>query len=51
VAGAFGDEPSSAPDERDHGSGESNRRWILAGFDTNDVARCNTFSASSGDVN
>jgi predicted metalloprotease len=51
VAGSFGDEPGAAAAERDHGSGESNRRWIISGFDSNDIARCNTFTASSAEVN
>lgn len=50
VAGAFGDEPNASPDGRDHGSGESNRSWILRGFNDNDVAACDTFVASAGDV-
>lgn len=50
VAGAFGDEPNAAADERDHGSGESNRAWILQGFTTNDVAACNTFAVPTDDV-
>jgi uncharacterized protein len=50
VAGAFGDEPGSSPSERDHGAGESNRRWILTGFDRNDIAACNTFRASASAV-
>lgn len=50
VAVAFGDEPDGDPDERDHGSGESNRAWILAGFTSNDVAVCDTFLADPGAV-
>jgi hypothetical protein len=50
VAAAFGDDPNAAPDERDHGSGESNRAWILAGFARNDLAVCDTFLAEPGDV-
>lgn len=50
VAGAFGDEPDATADERDHGSGESNRAWILQGFNNNNVATCNTFAAPADDV-
>ena len=50
VAGSFGDEPSAAENERDHGSGESNRSWILQGFGNNDLAACNTFVAAPTDV-
>jgi uncharacterized protein len=50
VAGSFGDEPGGAADERDHGSGASNREWIFKGYTDNDTAVCNTFTASAGDV-
>jgi uncharacterized protein len=50
VAGAFGDEPGSPSTTRDHGSGQSNRHWILAGFVRNDIAACNTFTASPSEV-
>ncbi len=50
VAGAFGDEPNADDDERDHGSGESNRAWILQGFNNNDIATCNTFAVPTDDV-
>lgn len=45
VSLSFGDEPAAPDDERDHGSGASNQEWILAAFDDNDTARCNTFAA------
>lgn len=50
LAGTFGDEPGAGPVESDHGSGESNRRWIFAGFGHNDIAQCNTFRAGSSEV-
>ncbi len=50
LAGTFGDEPGASAAERDHGSGESNRQWILAGFASNDIAQCNTFRAGSSEV-
>lgn len=50
VAGAFGDEPGATAAERDHGSGESNRRWILTGFNSNDIAGCDTFTVSAAKV-
>jgi predicted metalloprotease len=45
VSLSFGDEPGAGAGERDHGSGRSNQAWILAAFDNNDIARCNTFTA------
>lgn len=50
VAGAFGDELNASPTERDHGSGESNRSWIFTGYNDNDLEACNTFVASTDDV-
>ncbi|MFY9913890.1 MAG: neutral zinc metallopeptidase [Nocardioidaceae bacterium] len=50
VAGSFGDEPGGAASKRDHGSGASNRQWIFAGYSDNDTATCNTFTASSSNV-
>ncbi len=50
VSGSFGDEPGAGDDERDHGSGASNREWINKGFRVNDLERCNTFTAPSDDV-
>ncbi len=45
AAGSFGDEPGAPENQRDHGSGESNRAWIFAAFNDNDLAGCNTFVA------
>ncbi len=45
VAGSFGDEPGADDSKRDHGSGASNREWIMRGFTGNDLRRCNTFAA------
>ncbi len=50
AAGAFGDEPGAPDNQRDHGSGESNRDWILRAFSTNDLGQCNTFVAPDDDV-
>jgi predicted metalloprotease len=50
VSLSFGDEPGAADGERDHGSGVSNQAWILAAFDDNDAARCNTFVAPDHQV-
>ena len=50
VSGSFGDEPGADDGDRDHGSGGSNREWINSGFNDNDLAGCNTFAASSTDV-
>jgi predicted metalloprotease len=50
VAGSFGDEPGGVDDERDHGSGISNREWIFRGYTDNDGRVCNTFSASPNQV-
>jgi len=50
VAGSFGDEPGGTDDGRDHGSGVSNREWILRGYNDNDLSRCNTFSAPADEV-
>ncbi len=50
VAGSFGDEPGGSDDQRDHGSGGSNREWIMTGFTRNDTAVCNTFTASPDQV-
>ncbi len=50
VAGSFGDEPGGSDSKRDHGSGASNRQWIFAGYSDNDTATCNTFTASSSNV-
>lgn len=45
VAGAFGDELDAPANQRDHGTGRSNRDWILRAFNNNDIAECNTFTA------
>lgn len=51
VSGSFGDEPAGGnDDDRDHGSGVSNREWIMKGFAGNDLSRCNTFAAPSDEV-
>ena len=50
VSGSFGDEPGADDDHRDHGSGVSNREWIMKGYTDNDLQSCNTFSASSDEV-
>ncbi|MBA3233593.1 MAG: neutral zinc metallopeptidase [Propionibacteriales bacterium] len=50
VAGSFGDEPGGDDTVRDHGSGVSNREWILTGYRVNDLGRCNTFSAPADAV-
>ena len=50
VAGSFGDEPGGAQDERDHGSGASNRQWIFQGYDRNDTSSCETFTAAADQV-
>lgn len=50
VAGNFGDQDNASAEERDHGSGESNRAWIFTGYNNNDLATCNTFVASPDDV-
>ncbi len=50
VSGSFGDEPGGDDDDRDHGSGVSNREWIMKGFAGNDLSRCNTFAAPSDEV-
>ncbi|MGI8888864.1 MAG: neutral zinc metallopeptidase [Nocardioidaceae bacterium] len=50
AAGSFGDEPGAPDNQRDHGSGEANRAWILDGFNTNDLAVCNTFTAAGDAV-
>ncbi|MDQ3307141.1 MAG: neutral zinc metallopeptidase, partial [Actinomycetota bacterium] len=50
VSGSFGDEPGADDDNRDHGSGVSNREWIMKGYTDNDLQSCNTFSASSDEV-
>jgi predicted metalloprotease len=36
-----------APDSFTHGSSEQRARWFRRGFDTGDVRRCDTFSAST----
>ena len=50
VSAAFGDEPGAPENQRDHGSGSSNRAWILTAYDDNDIAVCNTFSAPEDEV-
>jgi predicted metalloprotease len=50
VSGSFGDEPGGDDENRDHGSGVSNREWIMKGYTGNDLQRCNTFTAPSDDV-
>jgi predicted metalloprotease len=50
VAGSFGDEDGAPENQRDHGSGASNRSWIMRAFADNDIAVCNTFSAPADSV-
>ena len=50
VAGSFGDEPGGADDDRDHGSGISNREWIFRGYTDNDTGVCNAFTAPANQV-
>ncbi len=50
AAGSFGDEPGAPANQQDHGSGESNRTWIFAAFNDNDLAGCNTFVAPAAEV-
>lgn len=50
VAGSFGDQPDAPANQRDHGSGASNRAWIMRAFGDNDIAGCNTFTASATSV-
>jgi predicted metalloprotease len=50
VAGSFGDDPQAAANQRDHGSGRSNRTWIMRAFGDNDIAVCNTFTAAASQI-
>jgi len=50
AAASFGDEPGAPENQRDHGSSGSNRTWILAAFNDNDLATCNTFVAPASEV-
>lgn len=50
VSAAFGDEPGAPENQRDHGSGSSNRAWILTAYGHNDIAVCNTFTAPEDEV-
>lgn len=40
-----------AGDMRDHGTSENGGQWFETGLDNNRAAQCNTFTASTGEVN